>query len=388
MKKMKLFYFIAGFISFVSCSREKVNTLIEIHIDPSQVESAYDIANDIELEWDIIALETTDSYLINTINKLNYQNGIYYLLDKKGHTVFLYDSLGNAISKLYKKGEGPDEYSTIEALAIVDKNIWVSDPNLRSLICYNENLKMTDRYKIFDIMGVYDMVTFNGNICVATNWSGWNDQNIECGMYNIANREITGFLYVSKQKEETAIFKKTNQLASNGNSCVFIYSYCDTIFQLTDNEFSPAYKMVFKERYEDVPLSIEKIMDPSLVHMIRGVEDIKHTSKNILIGYLDTRKFMTAIYDKDSGLCNVYPYLINSSIGGLKIFQYNTFFDENNLIVVHEASEILDFFEDESNFAKIKNESDRKKIKAVMSSINPYSNPILIRYKLKPNSSL
>ena len=92
MKKFKLVYFVVGLIAFISCSREKVSTLVEIHIDPSQEKSAYDIANDIESEWDIIALETTDSYLITAINKLYYQNGIYYLLDKGGHTVFLYDS--------------------------------------------------------------------------------------------------------------------------------------------------------------------------------------------------------------------------------------------------------------------------------------------------------
>ncbi|MDR3184127.1 MAG: 6-bladed beta-propeller [Prevotellaceae bacterium] len=388
MKKIELFYFIAGLIALASCSREKVNTLVEIHIDPSQVESAYDIAGDIESEWDIIALETTDNYLISAINKLYYQNGIYYLLDKNGHTVFLYDSSGKAISKLYKKGEGPDEYSMIEALAIVDKNIWVSDSNLRSLICYDENLKMTDRYKTFDIMSVYDMVTIDGNICVAANWSGWNDQNIECGIYNTANREITGFLHVPKQKEEIATFKKTNQLAGSENSCLFIHSYCDTIFQLSNNEFSPAYKAVFKERYEDIPLPIEKIMEPSLAHIIRGMENIKQTSQNIFISYLDTRKFMTAMYNKSKGVCRVYHYLINSNIGALPIFLYNAFFDENNIISVHEASEVLDFFGNESNLAKIKNESDRKKIETIMSSIDPYSNPVLIRYKLKPNSSL
>jgi hypothetical protein len=388
MKKMKLLYIVVGLIAFISCSREKASTLVEIHIDPSKVEAAYDIANDIESEWDIITLETTDSYLINAINKLYYQNGIYYLLDKKGHTVFLYDSSGKAISKLYKKGAGPDEYSTIEALAIVDKNIWISDPNLRDLICYDENLEMRDRYKTFDIMGVYDMTTFDENICIATNWTGWNEQNIECGMYNITNREITGFLYVSKQKEETAIFKKINQLAKSENSCLFIHSYCDTIFQLSNNEFSPAYRVVFKERYEDVPLPIEKIMDSSLTHMIRGIEDIKQTSKNIIIGYGDTRRFMTAIYDKNKGVCNVYPYLINSNIGGLQMFQYNTFFDGNNVISVYESSEILNFYAEEDNLSKIKNESDRKKIEDLKSSINTYSNPVLIRYKLKPNSSL
>jgi hypothetical protein len=366
----KIQFFIMALIIFSSCSKKNASSLVEVHINPAKVEPAYDIANDIEAEWDIVALETTDNCLISDIDKLIYQNGIYYLLDKKGSTVFLYDSTGKFISKLFKKGAGPDEYSTIEALAIVNKNIWVSDPNMRSLIAYNENLEMIDRYKTWDIMGIYDMVAINENICIATNWSGWNDENITCGMYDIANHETNGLLYVPKQDDKTAIFKKTNQLARYENSCLFIYSYCDTVFEIKDMKSYPTYKVVFTERYEDIPLPIEKIMDASLSQQIRGIEDIKQTQKNIFISYVDNHNFMTAIYNKSKETSLVYPHLVNSNIGNFKHFMYSTFFEDSYIISVHNPDNIIGFFSEDANRSMIKNESDLIKIDKIMSSIN------------------
>jgi hypothetical protein len=388
MKKIKLFYFALGFITFFSYSKNKVPTLTEIRIDPSNVKPAYDISNDIEPEWEFIALETTDDCLISNIDKLIYKNGIYYLLDKQGYTLFLYDSEGKFISKLNKKGQGPEDYSQIETFTVIGKNIWISDPNLRSLICYDENLRMIDRYNTGDIMGVYDMAAIGENICIATNYSRGKKENIQCGMYDVANKEITGFLYVPTQDDKTAVFKKTNQLGVFANSCLFIHSYCDTIYRFKDNQFAPAYKVVFSERYEDIPLPIEKMMDTSLAQMIRGMECIRQTHKKIIIGYGDGKYLMTAMYDKDKGECKVYPHIVNSNIGDLKTFPYNTFFDGAYVMSTNEPETILDFYNEDNHFAKIKNESDKIKIEALRSSINPYSNPVIIRYKLKQDSNL
>jgi hypothetical protein len=177
---MKTVRFFLLFLTLCSCSQNKVtNDLIIIHIDPSKVEDAYDISNDVEEEWEIFALETTDDCVVNQISNIIYQNNIYYILDKKGNTVFLFDSIGNYISKLYKKGQGPDEYYEIEALCLENKNIWISDGNLRNMICYDENLKMVERFSTFDVIGVYHMKYINGNIYMATNWSGWNIKNMQ-----------------------------------------------------------------------------------------------------------------------------------------------------------------------------------------------------------------
>jgi hypothetical protein len=308
MKRCKLLFL---FLILCSCSQNKiVSDLIEIHIDPSKVEEAYDISNDVEPEWDIVALETTDDCLITDINRIEYQNSKYYVFDKTGNSVFIFDSTGKFMSKLYKKGAGPDEYLGLDAFCVEGKNIWVADGNIRHLICYDENLKMTDRFSTLEIMGVYDMKYHNGNIYMANNWFGGKEKNTQFATYNTQTKEVTELLYVPTIDEKAALWTKGSQLAQSGSSCLFTHSYCDTIFQIDDEGFKPKYRMIFSERYKDIPKPIEEYMDPNNSHIITGIEDIKQTQNRIFLGYLDERELMSAIYGKESKTCKVYPYLV------------------------------------------------------------------------------
>ncbi|MDR1593167.1 MAG: 6-bladed beta-propeller [Prevotellaceae bacterium] len=386
---MKAFRLLLLIFVLCSCSQNKVvSDLIEIHIDPSKIEEAYDISNNVEPEWDIVALETTDECLISDINGIEYQNNRYYILDKAGSSVFIFDSTGKFISKLYKKGEGPDEYSEIDAFCVEGKNIWVSDGNMRWLICYDENLKMIDRFSIFEIMGAYDIKYRNGYLYLATNWSGWNEKNMQLATYNIQTKEITGLWYVPKISDEAAHWIKPTQLAQSGSSCLFIHSYCDTIFQIDDEGFVPKYKVIFSERYKDIPKPIEEYMDPNNKHIITGIENIKQTKNKIIIGYPDYEYLRSAIYDKVSGICNVYTVLVYSDLNNLEIYQNTTFFENNNVVSSYPAYMFLGFYEKETDRAKIQNESYRKKIESIVSSIDEYSNHVVIRFKIKPDSKL
>jgi hypothetical protein len=58
------------------------------------------------------------------------------------------------------------------------------------------------------------------------------------------------------------------------------------------------------------------------------------------------------------------------------------------MMCTYDASTFLNLFEKDSDRAKITNESYRKKIESIVSSIDEYSNHVVIRFKLKPNSKL
>jgi Fe-S-cluster containining protein len=354
------------------------------------VEEPYDISNDVEPEWEIVALENTDDCIIANINGINYRNGKYYVFDENVSSIFIFDSAGTFVSKLYKKGGGPDEYSRIDVFCLEDKNIWISDGNMRWLICYDENLKMTERFRTLDSIGAYDIKYYNGNIYMATNWSGWNEKNMQLGVYNIRTKEVTGLWYVPKLPEEAALWRKQGQLAQWGSSCLFFHSYCDTIFQIDGEGFSPKYRMIFSERYKDIPRPIEEYMDPSN-NDIKHLEDIKRTQNKIFIIYLDGINIRCAAYDIKSALCKVYPWMIYSGItDNFEVYPSKTFFDDidNSMICVYDAGAFLEFFGKESDRAKIKSESYRRKIDSIVSSIDEYSNHIVIKFKFKPDSKL
>ena len=105
MKLIKLFALV--FIICYACSSEKKieSDLTKINVNPSETGIALDIANNIEKQWEIIPLETKDECLVNEADKILYKNGIYYILDRQGNSLFLFDSDGKFISKILKKGE-------------------------------------------------------------------------------------------------------------------------------------------------------------------------------------------------------------------------------------------------------------------------------------------
>jgi translation initiation factor 6 (eIF-6) len=55
---------------------------------------------------------------------------------------------------------------------------------------------------------------------------------------------------------------------------------------------------------------------------------------------------------------------------------------------VNEAETVLSFYSEKDNLSKIKNELSKIKIEKIKSSINEFSNPVIIRYKLKQDSKL
>ncbi|MDR0765962.1 MAG: 6-bladed beta-propeller [Odoribacteraceae bacterium] len=349
----------------------------------------YDIANDVEPAWDIVALETKDECLISSVSKVVYRNNIYYVLDRKINALFLFDSAGKFLSKINKRGRGPDEYSDASAFVVVGKNIWISDGNMRSLICYDENLEMIDRFNTWEIMGADHIEYANETIYMANNWTGWKDEgNIAFGAYDVASKQVTEFVHTPRRGDDVARMRKQGQLSQLGDTCLFYHAFCDTIFQAYGDTCTPAYKVIFSERYEDIPLPIEKILDPDTKHIIRGLEDIDQTRNTVLIGYFESDFFVSALYDKKTGTCQVYRKIINSNLNNLPIYRYNTFFDGDQIISAYDNLEpVVNAFA-YGKLNELKNESDKEKIRSALTGLTSYSNPVLIRFKLREDSKL
>ena len=285
---MKIFYFtvLLALFCLCSCSNNGItHDLMEINIDPLDIKSSYDIADDVEQEWDIIALETTDDCLISRIVNLIYKNDIYYLHDIAAATIFLFDKDGKYISKLAKRGPGPDEYLGIDAFTVIEKNIWISDINGRRIMEYDENMQLVGQFGLSDQISPDHMINIGDYVYAGTNWSGWLNKNMQLASYNIRDKELNGLLYVPENKPDAPLNRKNSQLAGLDNTCLFMYSFCDTIFRIENNAVTPEYKVIFNSNYEDIPVPIQILIDPKYSKTIRGLEDIKQTANSVLLGY-------------------------------------------------------------------------------------------------------
>lgn len=378
-------------IFFGSCTQSSKNNkasstdIVDIFVDPSTVKDGFDVADYFEEQIEIIVLETNEESLIGRIGKIIFQDEKYYILDSSTNSVLIFDKQGRYISKLSKVGQGPSDYTSLESLVVVDGNMWVSDTNVRSLIAYNNKFELIKRINLWNYLSPQDMVSIDDKIYIADNLNGFNTENILLGVYEIDNKDkdnVEGLFYGPRRPNEAASFSKHSQLSLSNDTCLCIYSYNDTIMQITGKDVKPKYKISFKERYEDKPYPIEDYLKGD--NIIKGIEDIKQISDNILLGYIDSGEFRTAQFNKSTRQTQVYRTLINSNFGNINIFQYAAFIDDDYLVTYYDPEVIIDeaqyFIPD---LKDVKDISVRTEIKQKISSLTYNSNPVIVRFKFK-----
>lgn len=67
---------------------------------------------------DFVPLQTSDESLLRGVNKIEYFNRHYYILDKTGAAVFVFDEAGTFVRRIGSRGNGPDEYPGIADFTI------------------------------------------------------------------------------------------------------------------------------------------------------------------------------------------------------------------------------------------------------------------------------
>lgn len=97
----------------------------------------------------IIPLETQDSTLISSTDKITAYRDRIFVLDKMQHTLFVFDTTGKFVWKLYKLGRGPQEYVSLEDMVINPRtgNIEVLSP-IGQYIIYDSDGNFLQKYNI------------------------------------------------------------------------------------------------------------------------------------------------------------------------------------------------------------------------------------------------
>jgi hypothetical protein len=336
----------------------------------------YDIGNDIEPEWDFCALETNDDCLAGNIRRIHYRNDLYYILDIQSSVILVFNRNGEFVSKLDKKGGGPDDYIQLSSCTVVGKNVWVAGGY--DLICYDENWHAIERQRL-TMFPVWDMAEQNGCIYMAGNWGGHPCQLVE---YDMANKQQNCLMPLPKYPFMMK-GQKSSQLTlpENGDNGLFVHNFCDTIFRIGNHQVTPQYRFSFSEKYEDIPLSTMEELTKT--DKIRGILGIYKTPNSIILSFLDKMVLQYAVYNEKKGTCQVYTNFKHAGLGDLmpKVCYFTS---DAEMIWKYEPEELSEMIDE----SKIKNEADRQKIHTILLNAKEDDNPILFRFKLKKDAGL
>jgi hypothetical protein len=94
-----------------------------------------------------IPLETTAEATISSIDKIEFEDSLFFILDKRANTVWFYNSFGKYLHNIHKVGQGPGEYISICDFQYDrwNKSLFVLDRENRKIISYDiyGNIKNT-----------------------------------------------------------------------------------------------------------------------------------------------------------------------------------------------------------------------------------------------------
>lgn len=154
--KLVLFIFFI-FLFSCGCNKNKLN-LSCIDLDNMRDISINDIFSKIE----VIPLETSKSCLLNNVDKVEFKNNSYYVLDKKQKAVFIFSETGKFIDKIKKIGRGPDEYTEIADYDInpLNMNIEILTPR-GEILEYDPQLNFIKSIKLNGIRAVHYFKNLN-----------------------------------------------------------------------------------------------------------------------------------------------------------------------------------------------------------------------------------
>ena len=130
-----------------------------------------------------IPLETNDESLIANITKLIYQDKVFYIWDRTGKKVLLFDDKGLFLKSIHKVGQGPGEYTEPYDMDVDSEgNVYLSDWGSQSIIKYKlgneadyETIKIG---KYFLDFAIADDIIYIGNMydegVVSTDLAAWD----------------------------------------------------------------------------------------------------------------------------------------------------------------------------------------------------------------------
>lgn len=369
-----------------SCSSNTQTPLTSIHIIPNKILGNYDLADDVELSFDMIPLETNDSCLLGNIQRIIYQNNKYYILDDN-HTITIFDTTGNFNRALNKQGRAPGEYKSIRDFVVIGDNIWIYDEVNQSISCFDSNFNKTDELKVQTTFN--NIANVENTIYCAGKWLGYESKNFQILQYNTENKKTAQFMEYPAQNQKYIAFGKKDQLAPSLNNCLFIQPYCDTIFELVNGTIVPKYQYNFSERFIDKRfVEFEEALKAQQNKMIMGIEGIYQTQSSIIIFYVDQQDGRFAIYNKKSGDCNVYDYQFkNSRLGDLKTMAIN-FTPNQELITIYGAHNLRTYTQEIFDKNKFQRTEDLQQIENIIKNLKDDDNPVIFKYRLKEDSKL
>lgn len=275
--KNKTLLFLLFAVLIISCTEIKTTSKWEPDLLNDAVDSiGYSLFID-SIEY--INLETNDSCLIKKITDMAVSENRLFVFDQSQQTIWIFDREGKYLNKIYKKGNGPGEYSQIYQFEYdsKDNQIVVLSSYQRKLLFYTLE---GDYIKTVDLgIRVQDFkISPDGGFILSK--AGIDD--ITAGIYYQPDSTKEVRQLVGRQSNHLVYFNSDWELCSYGDViCFMAPNFNNTVYHYENRQLSIEYPFQMK---------------PDLKHEYKETVSLQYFEDFIRTIYLESEKWIYATY--------------------------------------------------------------------------------------------
>lgn len=190
-----------------------------------------------------VPLETNDESIFNDVSKLIYRNNRFYIFDREGKSVFIFDNNGTFIRKIHAVGGGPEEYIEPSDMDVDEKgNIYISDnPKQRILVFSdlpNEPVRIIPVGDFFLEFAVVD-----SNFIYLSDVVSDKKMDIKLAKYDCGNKKLE-ILEKSNIDDKGGLTRFAKNYFYRSNDKLFYYKrFTPSIYNLSGHEMVEKFKL-------------------------------------------------------------------------------------------------------------------------------------------------
>jgi hypothetical protein len=337
-----------------------------------------------------VALETNQDVLLgDEIMKIERLGDHIYVADRSA--VYKFDAGGKLLKKMSKRGPGPEEHRAISDVAVIDEDsFWILCSGNRTLYKFNWEGDLLDRFRVNGWASKMYLLSPE-RMCLYIGRSMIEGNRHQLRMINPSTHEETG-RYVEVDPNEARYINilpsAADRFSPSANGIYFFGIFTDSIYELRDGAFSPAYyvnirnknipKSFFEEEHGDIQLFFEAIFKRGFAY---GTDLFVDSGDKFLFSYMHDRTAHYAFIDKKTGESVVDCTTLTEDVAlrgyPLKLADNDPFVQKNNdLIFPIQPFDLMQYAEENMN------EEDIRRFRQTLHITEDDQNPILLILKI------